>query len=120
MWLSYCHLTGGFQKHTNLWCDQSVWQVNVTLTNTGSVAGAEVVQMYVHHQEAPLTRALGAFTKIMLAPGESRVVSLAAHPLARRGVRNGMAFELSGAELRVGPLSCAPAAASNSVSESDE
>jgi hypothetical protein len=21
VWLSYCHLTGGFQKHTNLWCD---------------------------------------------------------------------------------------------------
>ena len=38
---------------------------------------------------SPLTRALGAFTKIMLAPGESRVVSLAAHPLARRGVQVG-------------------------------
>lgn len=52
--------------------------VRVTITNTGPVAGAEVVQVYVRDPEASVlrpTRELKAFTKVFLEPGESREVS---------------------------------------------
>ena len=61
--------------------------VQVTVTNTGSVAGAEVVQVYVRDPEASVlrpTRELKAFAKVTLEPGESREVSfdLAARDLS--------------------------------------
>ncbi|KAI0053793.1 glycoside hydrolase family 3 protein [Auriscalpium vulgare] len=55
--------------------------VSVTLTNAGTVAGSEVVQLYVSWPTSsdlthpPLT--LKAFAKITLAPGESQLVKLA-------------------------------------------
>ena len=52
--------------------------VTVTITNTGSVPGAEVVQLYVAAPQngvyRPL-RELKGFTKVRLEPGESRSVS---------------------------------------------
>lgn len=53
-------------------------QITVTLTNTGAVAGEEVVQLYVHDRVASRVRPvreLKAFTKVALAPGESRQVA---------------------------------------------
>ncbi|WP_034621421.1 glycoside hydrolase family 3 C-terminal domain-containing protein [Cellulomonas sp. URHE0023] len=50
----------------------------VTVTNTGSSAGAEVVQVYVRDPEASVlrpTRELKAFGKVSLAPGESRILT---------------------------------------------
>jgi beta-glucosidase len=52
--------------------------VTATITNTGSVAGAEVVQVYVRDPQASVlrpTRELKAFAKVALEPGESREVS---------------------------------------------
>lgn len=52
--------------------------VRVTITNTGPVAGAEVVQVYVRDPEASVlrpVRELKAFTKVRLEPGESRDLS---------------------------------------------
>ncbi|WP_456787816.1 aryl-beta-d-glycosidase [Cellulomonas sp. P5_C5] len=52
--------------------------VQVTVTNTGSVAGSEVVQVYVRDPEASVlrpTRELKAFAKVTLEPGESREVT---------------------------------------------
>jgi beta-glucosidase len=52
--------------------------VSVTVTNTGTVAGAEVVQVYVRDPEASVlrpTRELKAFGKVALAPGESRALT---------------------------------------------
>lgn len=52
--------------------------VTATITNTGSVAGAEVVQVYVRDPHASVlrpTRELKAFAKVALEPGESRAVS---------------------------------------------
>ena len=49
--------------------------VSVTLTNTGSVAGAEVVQLYVNDAEASVerpVRELKGFQKVYLEPGASR------------------------------------------------
>jgi beta-glucosidase len=51
--------------------------VTATVTNTGKVAGEEVVQLYVRDLVASVTRPvkeLKGFQKIMLQPGESREV----------------------------------------------
>ncbi|MGI5188517.1 glycoside hydrolase family 3 C-terminal domain-containing protein [Promicromonospora sp. CA-289599] len=53
--------------------------VRVTVTNTGGVAGREVVQCYVSLPGSPVPRApraLAAFAVVYLAPGESREVEL--------------------------------------------
>lgn len=59
--------------------DRVALTVAVEVTNTGSCAGAEVVQVYVGDrgsaQQVPV-RELRAFTKIRLAPGERRRVAL--------------------------------------------
>jgi beta-glucosidase len=52
----------------------------VTVTNTGEVAGAEVVQLYVRDVESTATRPvreLKAFARVPLQPGDSRRVTLA-------------------------------------------
>ncbi len=52
-------------------------EVSVTVANTGKVAGAEVVQLYLRDLAADISRPvkeLKGFEKITLAPGESRVV----------------------------------------------
>ncbi len=63
-------------------------EVSVTVTNTGSVAGDEVVQLFLSHT-APAggitpRYSLRGFERIRLAPGESRTVSfiLGAHELS--------------------------------------
>ncbi|MGI5156571.1 glycoside hydrolase family 3 C-terminal domain-containing protein [Microbispora sp. CA-102843] len=53
--------------------------VTVTVTNTGERAGKHVVQVYVATSAGPVrrpARELRAFTKVSLAPGESRTVTL--------------------------------------------
>jgi len=53
--------------------------VSVTVTNTGDTAGAEVVQVYVHDEEAALPRPymeLKGFTKVHLDSGESKTVGI--------------------------------------------
>jgi beta-glucosidase len=59
-------------------------EVTVTVTNTGAVAGAEVVQVYVRDVEASVARPvreLTGFAKVSLEPGESRPVTI---PLDQR------------------------------------
>jgi len=54
--------------------------VKLTVTNTGKVAGAEVVQVYVKDEKASVKRPdkeLKGFEKIFLKPGESKVVTVA-------------------------------------------
>jgi beta-glucosidase len=53
--------------------------VTVDVTNTGKVAGKEIVQVYVHDREAGLVRPekeLKGFAKVELQPGETRSVSI--------------------------------------------
>jgi beta-glucosidase len=53
--------------------------VHVTVTNTGAVAGADVVQVYVAPPASRVrrpVRELGAFAKVTLEPGESRSIDL--------------------------------------------
>lgn len=54
--------------------------VSVDVTNTGKVAGKEIVQLYVHDQAAGLVRPpkeLKGFAKVALAPGETKTVTIA-------------------------------------------
>ena len=54
-------------------------QVSVTVTNTGSLPGAEVVQLYVAAPQEGIQRPireLKGFQKIFLQPGESKTVTL--------------------------------------------
>jgi beta-glucosidase len=53
--------------------------VSVDVTNTGKVAGKEVVQVYVHDQQSSLvrpTKELKGFAKVSLEPGETKTVSV--------------------------------------------
>jgi beta-glucosidase len=54
-------------------------QLSVDVTNSGPVAGDDVVQLYIatHHSKVDrAVRELKAFTRITVAPGETRTVSL--------------------------------------------
>jgi len=54
--------------------------VSVDVTNTGDVAGKEVVQLYVHDKKASLARPpkeLKGFAKVHLEPGETKTVTIA-------------------------------------------
>ena len=53
--------------------------VSLALTNSGDLAGSEVVQLYVHAAQSSVHRPeqeLRAFAKVALAPGETRRVTL--------------------------------------------
>ena len=54
---------------------QPVVKIGVDVRNTGSVAGAEVVQMYIRNTDASVeqpVRELKGFARVQLAPGESK------------------------------------------------
>ena len=60
-------------------------EVSVDVRNTGSRAGDETVQVYVRHKVASVTRpvkALKAFRRVTLGPGESRTVTFTLEPAA--------------------------------------
>jgi beta-glucosidase len=54
--------------------------VSVDVTNTGAVAGKEIVQVYVHDRQASLLRPpkeLKGFAKVELQPGETQTITVA-------------------------------------------
>ncbi|KAG8626479.1 hypothetical protein KVT40_005424 [Elsinoe batatas] len=55
--------------------------VSVTVTNTGTVAAAEVAQLYLNIPNSGLPKALRGFDKQLLQPGEAKVFTF---PLRRR------------------------------------
>ena len=58
--------------------DQDPLRVSVTVTNSGDIAGKEVVQLYVRDESASVVRPekeLRGFDKIALQPGESQQVT---------------------------------------------
>lgn len=83
--------------------DDVAVDVSVRVTNTGTVAAAEVVQVYVRDPEASVLRPpreLKGFRKVRLAPGESATVTVTLgardlaywHPTARRWIVEGGTF----------------------------
>jgi beta-glucosidase len=66
--------------------DPADWRVSLTVRNTGSRAGAEVVQLYVAPPGKAVPRPpkeLRGFARVELAPGESRRIEI---PLPRRSL----------------------------------
>lgn len=64
------------------WSTDGEVRVDVTLENTGEVAGADVVQLYLHDHVAQVTRPvvrLVGYARVALEPGQSRRVTLAVH-----------------------------------------
>ena len=64
---------------------EGLWEISVSVTNTGDMEGAEVVQLYVEHlapeadqpsQPDRPRRELKAFDKVLLDPEETRTVRL--------------------------------------------
>jgi beta-glucosidase len=58
---------------------RDTYKVSVNVTNTGTRAGSEVVQVYVRDVESTVyrpTKELKAFEKVHLEPGESQLVSM--------------------------------------------
>ncbi len=79
--------------------------VSVQVTNTGPVAGKEIVQVYVHDRKSSLIRPpkeLRAFAKVALKPGETKTVSLQLdfrafayyHPAYRQWITEDGEFDL--------------------------
>jgi beta-glucosidase len=61
------------------WSPEQPLQVQVDVTNTGSRAGEEVVQLYLRHENTGGQRprhSLQAFTRVALNPAETRTVTL--------------------------------------------
>ncbi len=57
--------------------------VSADITNTGSVAGDDVVQLYIHDQVASIlqpVRRLDGFQRVSLAPGQKRTVTFTLGP----------------------------------------
>jgi len=70
---------GAPRVSTSTFKDVEGLTVSVDVTNTGSLAGKEVVQVYVHDHQARLVRPpkeLKGFAKIELQPGETKTVSI--------------------------------------------
>ena len=72
---SFEKLTANQQRYT----PNDKVNINVTVKNTGELAGAEVIQVYVHDKKSRLVRPekeLKAFAKVWLEKGEQKTVTL--------------------------------------------
>lgn len=78
--LSYTEFTySNLRCSTDCFGDHDTVEVSVDVTNTGSVAGKEVVQLYISDQNGTFGRPvkeLKGFTKIFLAPGEKKTAKM--------------------------------------------
>ncbi|HUL61721.1 MAG TPA: glycoside hydrolase family 3 C-terminal domain-containing protein, partial [Methanocella sp.] len=79
--------------------------VSVDVTNSGEVAGKEIVQVYVHDKKSALVRPfkeLKGFAKVDLRPGETKVVSVSLdfrafayyHPAHKRWITEDGDFDI--------------------------
>ncbi|HET9141550.1 glycoside hydrolase family 3 N-terminal domain-containing protein [Actinophytocola sp.] len=87
--------------------------VSVSVRNTGTMAGAEVVQLYLHDPVAQVTRPtvrLIGYAKVELEPGEERRVGFTVHAdlSAFTGRRGQTVVEAGDLELRLSASSAAP------------
>ena len=70
--------------YENLRFDPEAFTATVDVTNAGDMAGAEVVQVYMHDLAASVLRPvkqLIAFTRVELAPGETKAVTIQLKPM---------------------------------------
>jgi len=79
-------------------------RVSVTVTNTGTRDGAEVVQLYVHDEVASVTRpvrALAGFRRVSLKPGEAQTVDFQLTPKELGLYNQSMKFVVEPGKFRV-------------------
>lgn len=78
--LSYTNFTySNLRVSNDKFRDVDGLTIKVDISNSGSVAGSEVVQLYVHDQKSELVRPykeLKAFDRVFLAAGETKTVSM--------------------------------------------
>lgn len=78
--LSYTTFSYGNARTSSTTCtDEEGLTVSIDITNTGNVAGKEVVQLYLHDQNSGLVRPpkeLKGFAKVELLPGETKTISI--------------------------------------------
>jgi len=96
---------------------------SASVTNTGRIAGEEVVQLYVRLQGTSVAqpvRALKGFQRISLAPGETRKVTFSLDPeaFALWNDHNLLAVEPSHVTVWVSPNSASGAAATLEITDS--
>jgi len=109
--LSYTRFTYGVpQLNTRQLNSDGELVVSTRITNSGQVAGEEIVQLYIHDRVASRVRPvqeLKRFTKITLQPGQSQTVTfnLSAQDLAFTGVDGTFAAEPGLFDLWVAPSS---------------
>ncbi len=103
--LSYTSFTYSNLQVPESFTDIDGLTVTLDVTNTGGVAGQETIQVYVHDREASLSRPfkeLKGFSKVALAPGETKSVSISLdfrafafyHPKYHTWITEDGAFEL--------------------------
>ena len=85
-------------------------RIEVTVTNTGSVAGKEVVQLYLHDDYSSISRPvrqLKGFSKVYLEPGQKKTVqfTLTAPSLSFIGQMNRRIVEPGGFHVMIEKLS---------------
>lgn len=106
--LSYSHFKYGTPVLTkkSIKPDETVW-VEVNITNTGKMAGDEIVQMYIRDRVSSVTRPvkeLKGFQRVSLKPGEMKTVRLEITPekLAFHNVDMKFVVEPGEFEIRIG------------------
>ncbi len=95
----------GLKASASKFVSGDVLSFDVTVTNTGSVAGKEAVLLYSSDMVAsivPDVRRLRAFTKVELQPGESRTVTLTVNADDLAFVNAEGAWTLEEGEFRIG------------------
>lgn len=78
--------------------------VSLCVTNTGTVSGTEIVQLYLQDVQASVTRPvkeLQGFARISLAPGESRKLSFTIQPSQMAFLDNDMKWKIEKGEIHV-------------------
>jgi beta-glucosidase len=84
--------------------------VSATITNTGAIAGDEIVQFYIHQKVSSVTRPvkeLRGFQRIHLAPGEKQTVTFPINrqTLAFHDLQMNYTVEPGDFEMMIGPSS---------------
>ncbi|MBN1791589.1 MAG: glycoside hydrolase family 3 C-terminal domain-containing protein [Bacteroidales bacterium] len=109
--LSYSHFKYGNPVLTkkSIKPDESVW-VEVNITNTGKMAGDEIVQLYIRDRVSSVTRPvkeLKGFQRVSLKPGEMKTVRLEITPekLAFHNIDMKFVVEPGEFEIRIGSSS---------------
>jgi beta-glucosidase len=78
--------------------------VSVDVTNTSSLRGDEVVQLYIHQEVSSVTRPvkeLRGFRRITLAPGETRTIELTLGPSELSYLTRGMRRVVEPGQFRI-------------------